>query len=110
MLLGALVATSGYACHLKYPRPSLCDLLTIYPILDRCVDDSRPEGMDVRVYSFVISLFTMYYQAMQHIFHKSAYNYIKRRDLDQVARNFFGPGIVAAPGDNRFCMRFSIWI
>ncbi|KAI0800951.1 cytochrome P450 [Fomes fomentarius] len=36
-------------------------------------------------------------KAMQHIFHKSAYNYIKRRDLDQVARNFLGPGIVAAP-------------
>ncbi|KAI0756691.1 cytochrome P450 [Daedaleopsis nitida] len=38
-------------------------------------------------------------QAMQHVFHKSGYNYVKRRDVDTLTKLFLGPGIVAATGE-----------
>ena len=37
---------------------------------------------------------------MQHIFHKSAYNYMKRRDIAQLTKLFLGPGIVSVAGTN----------
>ena len=39
-------------------------------------------------------------QAMQHILHKSGYNYSKRSDVVQMAKMFGGPeGIVATGGE-----------
>lgn len=35
---------------------------------------------------------------MQHVFHKSGYNYIKRRDHTEMSRMFTGPGIISAQG------------
>ncbi|TBU46080.1 cytochrome P450 [Dichomitus squalens] len=38
-------------------------------------------------------------KAMQHIFHKSGYNYAKRRDHTEVTKMFTGPGIISAQGE-----------
>ncbi|KAI0800950.1 cytochrome P450 [Fomes fomentarius] len=38
-------------------------------------------------------------KALQHIFHKSGYNYAKRRDITQLTKNFLGPGIVTVGGE-----------
>lgn len=35
---------------------------------------------------------------MQHVFHKSGYNYVKRRDQTEMTRMFTGPGIISAQG------------
>ncbi|KAM5530700.1 hypothetical protein V8D89_015624 [Ganoderma adspersum] len=38
-------------------------------------------------------------KAMQHVFHKSGYNYVKRRDHTEMSRMFTGPGIISAQGE-----------
>ena len=46
----------------------------------------------------VLSLVSLWTQALQHILHKSGYNYYKRLDVNHMVLLTMGPGIIWAEG------------
>ena len=77
--------------------------MTYLPIaLDGCAHDCRSEGRSFDLEA-TAELLHIWCQALQHILHKSGYNYLKRRDLTKLSETFAGgPGISSVQG-NALC-------
>ena len=76
--------------------------LTSYDFPDRRGHDGGSKGQHTR-FSLLIGctrIMARVHKALQHILHKSGYNYPKRRDMSKISEIFAGgPGITAVAGE-----------